>query len=174
MKWVKVAIGAVIALAVIPLIVGVVGEVSKPDTFDSIEFEIISDTEITEGTYNKLKLVTRDSDSEILDWNVDLFVNTNLVQKTYNLILDTNSMTIHYNINVEDLFFLIINNDDSISTIDYVFEIGDIVTIKLNQPALKPSVLSPSLITLIALTPLIFVGGVMSYFLVKTNLKKED
>ena len=73
----------------------------------------------------------------------------------------------------EDQVGISITSTNSFISMDsYLPEVGDewVITFEVTNPAQLTGVTA----TLLALTPLIFVGGVLSYFLVKTNLKKED
>ncbi len=171
MKWVKVAIGAVIAIAVVPMIVTSIRYISEPTT-EYIEYSGEYDVAFTinydggiynidDGTFNLLYLLTNEGDDINLvnvtrnDVNVPIEEFTYITGQNYNNFGFTDS-------NYEYIFE--IKDDDTLGgypTLQndqwvFTFDVENILI-----PITEPPSLSPTIITLLSLIPLIFVSGIL-------------
>ena len=170
MKWVKVAIGAVIAISVVGLIVGAVNTIITPKPL-TIDFEIIDTSDIENVVYspNNLK-------DKLVDIAIEYGDYTNNSYR-YLFIYDNNNYIIFYDINDDTVtFYDYTNKYDMIIHDNYImvtgYELDEFPIGSYHIETGNTNSLSPSIITLIGLVPLIFVGGVVSYLFVKT--KKEE
>lgn len=179
MKWVKVAIGAVIAISVVPIIALSVFNLTQEKvkeevvTFEVLTYSDLSGT-ITQGTYDEIRLYA------II--NIDIITNITSYKKNgietdsiKDNNINRNRIELYwYTNNENDDTILVVSNDDSFIEEESVSSPVVSDTFEITFEVTTPPAVSGVTATLIALTPLIFVGGVLSYFLVKTNLKKED
>jgi len=173
MKWVKVAIGAVIAISVVGLIVGAVNSIITPKPI-IIEFEIINIDDTNTVIYSPTTL--RSTLYNIVNnYGTETATGTTSYEFTYNndvyvVQLYEGIPEVHFSNSTKE-YDITINNDNIMLTGVNLnaFSIGTyhIVT------DINTNSLSPSIITLIGLVPLIFVAGVVSYLFVKTKTKEE-
>lgn len=173
MKWVKVAIGAVIALSVIPLVVVTVNNLDTPK-LKTIEFEVIDlnidDNFVTfsENTRNNIHSLAISEEGKVI----------NLITVTVNDVeLETVVMYYYspsggYSFEVGETLYWTDLTDSNTNTADlpgYTLTVGEIwtMTFEVSNP------LPPLVKLLVGLVPLIFVAGVVSYLFVKTKTKEE-
>ena len=172
MKWVKVAIGAVIAISVVPIIALSVFNLTQEKVREevvSFTLNVIADTYTPINAFDDIILYGNENVIGYFDNIIEIKYN-NIVTNDYRLgVSDPNNITIA-SISLDG--FDIIDIDGNYIIVDGIFSNND--TLEITFEVTTPPVLSGVTATLLALTPLIFVGGVLSYFLVKTNLKKED
>lgn len=157
MKWVKVAIVTVIAILSISIIATNVNDMTQGSfVVDIVTFEIITESDVTEGTYNSLL--------DIVDDVVTVEINGNTVginSITHNV--DNGSIDIM----IADGNQFYVYDDDTFFNINDNSYIGD--TWVLSYETLQPPQLTGISATLILLAPLIFTGGVLVYLLNKQN-----
>ena len=170
MNWVKTAIGAVIALSVIPLVVITVNNLDTTK-LKTIEFEVIDlnvdDNLVTfsENTFNDIHSLAISEESKVINLITVTLNDVKLVpadmyyssQGGYSIMFgEFNSWTDLTGTNIADLS-------------GYTPTVGDTWTMTFDVS--KP--LPPFVKLLVGLVPLIFVAGVVSYLLVKTKIKEE-
>lgn len=94
-----------------------------------VEFEILSETFITQGTYDKLFDLTATGGDV---FPIDLYINNVLID-TANLLKDYDRPN-SFGLTTSNIGkSLIISNDDTIFIADYDFQVGDIVKLTENQ-----------------------------------------
>ena len=172
MKWIKYAVGLVIALSVIPLVVVTVNNLDTPK-LKTVEFEVVDIDDIdntsitvTDNTYNNLLLysIVDEEDDEGTVTNLLSVKLNDLEQPDYTLWLDSDS-----------LFGYIDGNDNSWDGFDdtnnfisdeYLATIGDkwVMTFEV-------SIMPPLIKLLVGFIPLLLASGILLFMLNKS--KKE-
>lgn len=158
MKWIKVAIGAVIAVLTIGIIATTVFKMTQPsEVIREVSFEIDYD----EGKYYPISAY-----NEIVEYGVigeDRFV-INLVSSYVNEI-EEKSIQIKFDSD-KILFFYVIDSyiDADGNWVDDDSDLNDDANIKLVFEVTQPPQLTGINATLILLIPLVFVGGLLLYF----------
>lgn len=172
MKFIKYAMGLVIALSVIPLVVSTVNNLDTPK-LKTIEFEVINDDggfiTFSNNTYNDIHSL------EILDDIDGGTVVSNLLMVTMN---DVELIDPYMWYNDEYMFFLsdggsydwtgLLTYDNTVVSEGYTPTIGDTWTMTFDVS--KP--LPPLVKLLVGFVPLILVGGILLFMLNKR--KKEE
>lgn len=173
MKFIKYAVGLVIALSVIPLVVVTVNNLDTPK-LKTVEFEVLDvdgkTITFSDNTYTNINNSAVFDDSRNVKNIKSLSLNNGAItdftlynqNETYNLEFIT--------INMETIEIFAIDNTNVGMLGDGFLNNGDILTVTFEFPVTIP----PLVKLFIGFVPLIFVAGVVSYLFVKTNLKKED
>lgn len=177
MKWIKTAIGAVIAISVVPLVVLNFFNIGKSLESEEIIFakEVMNPTDT--GVYYLYPFTTPTSDNDIYEF----IVNNDI--EDYNITLSLSFDTEVINITILEYYFLagevvqfIDNNSleyrfSSIAvritnTYDSIYSVNAENLTSINVIFYKPSNVKHSNIIsmIISLAPLIFIGGVLFYF----------
>jgi len=169
LRWVKTAIITVIVLAIIPTIITAINKLSGGTT-KYVEYEItITRDNINETVYELYNLVKLDESNNV----------SNLVYAELN---GTNRNVVYfYYINTDNKFFIQFSKGGSSYTI-IIFNLNnpedssdffDVVKIVLyDEISVEPSV-SPTILTLISLIPLILVSGLLVYQYKELKLKNK-
>ena len=161
MKWIKVAIGAVIAVISLGIVAtSVAGITQETVKVRTVTFEILTESAVTSGTYD---LFVSGIELDGQYFVTDIYINDTSVYDEGYLLYDYGLIEIYSVAGV----LMDINDDDTFVGVDYSFEIGDTVVIifEVTQPPQLTGVTA----ILILLAPLIFVGGVLGYLLYKQN-----
>ena len=169
MKFIKYAVGLVIALSVIPLVVVTVNNLDVP-RLQTVEFEVedvdLSNIYFSENTYSDIYALA------IVDTNGDV---SNLVNVNVNGVDEVG--TLKFN-NADDSYYYIgsggtdwttLINDDTAEKDDYNATIGDKWTMVFEVS--KPTPLPPLVKLLVGFAPLLFVGGVLLFMLNKRKFE---
>lgn len=169
MKWVKVAIGAVIAIAVVPMIALSVFNLTQGQLGEEVVTFTIN---VTDETYSPNVL------NDIAEFGItnESGYFTNVIEVKLNDVI-TNDLNIGYddNTNIFNIYSIGLDGSDSFdSNGDYligdgVFQDGDVISITFDEVTQAP-ILSGVTATLLLLAPVIFVSGVL-YFIY--NNKQE-
>ena len=169
MKFIKYAVGLVIALSVIPLVVVTVTNLDAP-RLKTIEFEVeeidLSNVYFSENAYNKIHALA------IVDTNGNV---SNLVNVKLNGV-DESSFTLNFDTDDDSYYYVgpggtdwtTLINDDTAEKDDYNATIGDKWTMTFELP--KPP-LPPLIKLLVGFAPLLFVGGVLLFMLNKRKFE---
>lgn len=165
MKWIKISIGAVIAIISLGIIATSVSGITQETVREKVvTFEVLTETTITGGTYDSLH--------DSLDYAVGVGLpitftyNSTVYNGSYILSSANDTMTIYFgnseyfNLNHDDTWF---QEDPDV----IVVMVGD--TFDFTLEVAQPPQLTGTTATLILLAPLIFVGGVLGYLLYKQN-----
>lgn len=177
MKWIKTAIGALIAVFAIGIIATSIYKMTRPS---EVRKEVSFEIDVDEGkyypvsAYNKIVEYGVIGDSEELGENavlnlVSSYINNEIV--SIDIKIDKMGET--------DVMYIIDGSpfvtdsyiDANGNWFDDGSELTDIVNIKLVFEVSQPPQLTGITATLILLIPLVFVGGVLLYFY--KPLKKE-
>ena len=166
MKWVKVAIGAVIAISVIPIIAIAVNNLDTPK-LKTVEFEVVAIDDlsitVTDNTFNNLLLYSIVDDETVTNLlSVEL---NDLEQTQYVLRLGSSGRFDYNDYNANDWGEL--DDTNTLTSQGYSATIGDKWTMTF-----EVSIIPLRVKLLVGFVPLIFVAGVVSYLFVKT--KKEE
>ena len=169
MKWVKVAIGAVIAILSIGIITSNIYNMTQETVKQKVfTFKILSYDEeldegtVTTGTYQKINNLFKPSDNS---YNLDIYVNDIFIDRASYVIGVDDEIIIFIELTGESLG---IYEDDTIFISDYPFDVNDVIRLE-DDPVVVPPQLTGISATLILLAPLIFAGGVLAYLLNKQN-----
>ena len=172
MKWIKVAIGLVIALSVIPLVVVSVNNLDTPK-LKTVEFEVIdidNDTlTFSENTYNDIHSLAIVNNNNSVSNLITIKVN-GVELLSISMSYDINDMEDYKLFFIEGIKWESLTDDKTvdISNSEYEPTIGDEWTMTFDVA--KP--LPPLVKLLVGFVPLIFVGGILLFMLNKR--KKED
>jgi hypothetical protein len=169
MKWIKVAIGALIAIISIGIIAtGVYKMTQEKVRVEVVTFEVVNDDPPTfsNGIYQSLLDLSELDDDGFVTNITSMKINGLLFTKpivfvsdiaTYNIMPDS---TGYYDIDAIDI-------DDTFRSAGYDVVIGD--TFEITFEVTQPPHLTGISATLILLTPIIFTGGILIYLLKKQN-----
>ena len=171
MKFIKYAVGLVIALSVIPMVVVAVTKLDEP-RLKTIEFEVLdydSDTGVvtfSDNTFNDINSLA------ILEANEEFegyFYVTNLITTTLNGI-ETTNVTLEYSNNAynyddNDNEIASLTNDNTAQT-GTGATIGDKWTMTFDVSTEMP----PLIKLLVGFAPLLLAGGVLLFMLNKRKL----
>ena len=166
MKWIKTAIGAVIAVLSIGIIATTVFKMTQPrEVIREVSFEIDS----IEGKYYPLSAYNEILEYGVINENrkviniVSFYVNDEISDNIRVNIDSTNNITLLGDL--PDLSGLIASRIDADGNwFDNGSDIYDNVDIKLVFEVIEPPQLTGINATLILLIPLVFVGGLLLYF----------
>ena len=167
MKFIKYAVGLVIALSVIPLVVVTVTNLDA-SRLKTVEFEVIDVGDITftfsENTFNDIHSLIIYTDNIVSNLITTTVNDVEVVGVTLSYVTKENffSLADSESIHWEEL------KDTNIAYADgYTPTVGDKWTMTF-----EVSIMPPHIKLLIGLVPLIFVGGILLFMLDKR--KKED
>lgn len=169
MKWVKVAIGAVIAIAVVPMIAISVSNLTQEKVREEVvTFEVLTLSTVTNGTYNLIdEYVIFDFD----EFGAGYSSNVISVKVNDDTLVDGSIGLGETDVRITDDsgdYDFLVNSDDTITSEGYNIQVGDVweITFEVTQAP----ILSGISATLLLLAPLIFVSGIL-YFIY--NNKQE-
>ena len=167
MKFIKYAVGLVIALSVIPMVVVAVTKLDEP-RLQTVEFEVvdIDDTVITftDNTYNNIHSLA------IVD---DLNAVTNLITTTVNGLELVNDSLVYltpgYNFSDanDDFAWYDLTDTNTTNSDGYTPTIGDKWTMTFDVSTKMP----PLIKLLVGFAPLLFVGGILLFMLNKRKFE---
>ena len=165
MKFIKYAVGLVIALSVIPMVVVAVTKLDEP-RLRTVEFEVVDidgiSITVTDNTYNNLLLYSTLDGTEVTNL---LSVKLNdLEQPNCKLWFEPNDYFVYTDDNDNDWTDLI--DTDIFCTEGYTPTIGDKWTMTFEVPNPTP----PLIKLLVGFAPLLFVGGILLFMLNKRKL----
>ena len=166
MKWVKVAIGAVIAIMSIGIIAtSVYGMTKGRVDIKEVEFTInVTDGTYTPNVFEKFLLYSDINNDGIVTNILETKLNGNVTDDLELGFTSEEQFTIS-SIIYNGIDFL--NYDGIYQIIDGVFQDGDIVS--FTYEVTQPPQLTGSVATLILLTPIICIGGFLIYLFRKQN-----
>lgn len=180
MKFIKYAVGLVIALSVIPMVVVAVNKLDQPKlktvTFEVVGVDIVEETiTFSDNTYTDLYNVPKVlSEFDPITNEVDIV--TNLITARFNnytlddIVFIFNHETEIFSVNnTDDYDWYDLSNNNIASDNGYlsIAQVGD----KWQMTFEVPSQVSPLVKTLIGFAPLLFIGGVLVFML---NKRKFD
>lgn len=171
MKFIKYAVGLVIALSVIPMVVVAVTKLDEP-RLKSVEFEVIDYENgvitFSDNTYNNIHALTIVDNAELGGYYV-----TNLITTKVNDIEFTDfglfSNTGEYNFvdGLDDVYsWDELYELNQANTAGYQATIGDKWEMTFEVPSSTP----PLVKLLVGFAPLLFVGGILLFMLNKRKL----
>lgn len=170
MKFIKYAVGLVIALSVIPLVVVTANNIdtSKLRTVEFEVIDIVNDTTspiFSENTFNNIHSLAIVDGENV----TNLFtVTVNDVELLETTMLYDHDLNYYYFATLDDSFsWDELNDSNTARSAGYTPTIGDKWTMTF-----EVSIMPPHIKLLIGLVPLIFVGGILLFMLDKR--KKED
>ena len=173
MKWIKTAIGAVIAVISIGIIATIVYKMTQPsEVIKEVSFEIDYDDDPLMGTYYPISIYNEILEYGVIDEDcmviniVSGYVNNDEIDDISMLITD--SVTFYGYIDGDiGIFYEILPDGVLFNTGD----IDDDVNIKFVFAVPQPPQLTGISASLILLIPIVFIGGVVLYIL--KPLKKD-
>ena len=171
MKFIKYAVGLVIALSVIPMGVVAVNKLDDP-VLRTIEFEVVDYVKIvdairfSETIFNDIhSLMIYDSTNNVSNL---ISVRVNDIELTY-ISLSYNPNDNYYNFNRDngDYGWKTLNVTNAAKAVTYTPTIGDKWTMTFEVPNPTP----PLIKLLVGFAPLLFVGGVLLFMLNKRKFE---
>lgn len=165
MKFIKYAVGLVIALSVIPMVVVAVTKLDEP-RLKTVEFEVVDyeDEVITfsENTYNNINaLAIPDVNNDVTNLITTKVNGIEIIPISFTTNNDGNYIFSLNNYGWEDL-----DNLNIAGSIGYSATIGDKWEMTFEVPNPTP----PLVKLLVGFAPLLFVGGILLFMLNKRKL----
>ena len=164
-KWVKVAIGAVIAILSLSIVATSVYSMTQEKVREEVvTFEVLTESTVTSDTYDLLN-----NYGIINQTNVDNIKNIKVNSNT--LIGSTvtfNGNQFSFSPDLSGNYDFILNDNDTISSDGYDIQVGDVweITFEVTQPP----VISGVTATLLSLIPILFIGGIVYFTLSKREI----
>ncbi len=169
MKWIRVAIGVVIAIVSVGIIATSVNSMTQEnEVIKEVEFTVNTAEGIyTPNVYENIVLYS-DIGGGTVATNISMVKLNNVITNDLVLRLHSFGFAIYSTSQSGECGF---NPSGTINNEDAIFQDGDIVSFSFEVT--QPPQLTGVVATLILLAPLIFVGGVLGYLLYKQNGLQE-
>ena len=176
MKWIKTAIGAVIAVFSISIIAtSVYGMTQERVGEEVVTFEVLTydsgSGTVTSGTYDKLEMYSikeYDEFYNIIVTNVTSILINGVETLSENFYMGYNDVEGYYDLyDTNEENNDVIHLDDTLETSLEAITLND--TVSITFEVTQPPHLTGSVATLILLTPLICIGGFLIYLFRKQN-----